>query len=92
MILVHSVKVLDKFNVQLGFNDNTEKIINLEPLLRGPIFEPIRSNPEIFRLIQVDEELGTIIWPNGADIDPDVLYGTHLPAWMEESEVFVITA
>jgi hypothetical protein len=83
MIEVRSVRPLEKFQVLLEFTDGEQKIVDLEPFLRGPIFEPIRQDPEFFRSVQVDEELGTIVWENGADIDPDVLYGTYVPAWME---------
>lgn len=83
MVEVRSVKVLEDFRVALEFTHGEYKVVDLEPLLRGPIFEPIRSNPELFRTVQVDVELGTISWENGADIDPDVLYGSHITAWME---------
>jgi len=83
MVEVRSVTVLEKFRVRLGFDDGEIKEVDLEPLLRGPIFERIRKSPEYFRTVHVDEELGTIVWDNGADIDPDVLYGSHVPAWME---------
>ncbi len=89
MIEVRFVKPLEKFQVLLEFTNGMQKIVDLEPLLRGPIFEPLRQNLELFRAVCVDEELGTIVWENGADIDPDVLYGTHIPAWMEEAQVVV---
>ena len=28
----------------------------------------------MFDQVSVDANLGTVVWPNGADIDPDVLY------------------
>lgn len=31
-------------------------------------------DPAYFARVAVDSEAGTIVWPNGADIDPDVLY------------------
>ena len=40
-------------------------------LLRGPVFERIRNDPAEFR--RVTAEAGTVVWPNGADLDPDVL-------------------
>ncbi len=83
MVEVRSVKVLDKFRVDLEFSNGEHKIVDLEPFLRGPVFEPVRTDPEFFRTVRVDEELGTIVWENGADMDPDVLYGSHVPAWME---------
>lgn len=86
MILIRSVIPLEQFQVRLEFSNGEQKVVDLAPLLRGPIFEPIRQSPEMFRAVRVDEELGTIVWPNGADMDPDVLYGSHQPAWMETAE------
>ena len=86
IVLVHSVKLIKNFEAELEFSTGEKKVVDLEPLLRGPIFEPVRNNPEVFRSIRVDEELGTVVWENGADIDPDVLYGTQIPAWMEDEE------
>jgi len=91
MVLVRSVKPLEKFRVLLEFSNGERKVVDLKPFLHGPIFEPIRENPELFRSVRVDEELGTIGWENGADIDPDVLYGTYIPAWMETEELAVVT-
>lgn len=84
MMEVRAVQVLDRFRVSLEFSNGECKVVDLEPLLRGPIFEPLRRDPELFRSVRVDEELGTIVWANGADMDPDVLYGSHVPAWMEK--------
>lgn len=83
MILIRSVVPLEQFRVQLAFSNGEQKIVDLAPLLRGPIFEQIRQDLDLFRAVRVDEELGTIVWPNGADMDPDVLYGSHTPSWME---------
>lgn len=85
MILVSTVMPLKDFMVRLEFSNGEQKVINLEPFLRGPIFEPLRKDPALFHRVRVDEELGTIVWENGADLDPDVLYRTHVPAWMEEA-------
>ena len=83
MVRVTSVDVSEGFELLLGFSNGERKVIDVEWLLHGPIFDPIREDPDFFRTVRVDEECGTIVWPNGADIDPDVLYGSYLPAWLE---------
>jgi Protein of unknown function (DUF2442) len=42
------------------------------------ISEPLR-NPLFFALVRVDQEIGTMLWPNAADLCPDVLHH-HLTA------------
>ena len=85
-VRIRAVEPLEDFKVRLEFTDNTSREIDLEPYLHGPIFEPIRTNAQVFRSVQVDARMGTIRWDNGADIDPDVLYKGIPPAWMEEDE------
>jgi Protein of unknown function (DUF2442) len=77
---VRTVEPLEGFVLRIGFDDRTVREIDLEPELWGPVFEPLRHDPELFRQVRVDEELGTIVWPNGADLDPDVLHGEAPPA------------
>lgn len=72
---IKAVESLEDFKLRLKFSDGSEKEIDLDGELWGPIFEPLRNDPKLFRRVRVDEELGTIVWPNGADFDPDVLYG-----------------
>ena len=68
------------YRIWLRFADGSEGEIDLESELWGPMFEPLRADPELFRQVRVDKELGTIVWPNGADMDPDVLHGDFEPA------------
>lgn len=87
LIRITSVKPLHDFVVSVKFTDETERELNLEPYLRGKVFENIRQNPSAFRAMRIDERMGTIVWENGADIDPDVLYHNLKPAWAEEKEL-----
>jgi len=84
MIRIRTVEPVGEYRLRLGFTDGTERVVDVEPYLRGSVFEPLRDDPDLFAAVEVDEELGTIVWPNGADIDPDVLYEGRIPAWKTE--------
>ncbi|MGH9119780.1 MAG: DUF2442 domain-containing protein [Acidimicrobiales bacterium] len=77
------VEVLHDHVVRLRFADGLEKSIDLEPYLHGPVFAEIHSDPAVFASIKVDSEAGTIVWSNGADLAPDVLYEGRRSARME---------
>ena len=91
LVRVKDVEVLDGFKVRLTFTNDAQKVMDLDIYLRGPVFEPIRNDAKLFRAVRVDEEAGTIVWPNGADVDPDVLYLGLKPAWMEAEEEELLT-
>ena len=54
-------------------------MVDLSDALWGPVGGPLRD-PEFLRLVRVDPELRKVVWPNGFDLDPDVLHGDHEPA------------
>jgi len=65
-------RYLNNYTVWLRFNDGVEGEVDLGPELHGPIFEPLRS-VEYFQRFVVHPELGTLVWPNGADFAPEFL-------------------
>lgn len=77
------MEALDGFRVRLSLTDGAVRELDLRPYLDGPVFDPVRIDPEFFRSVRVDPELGTIVWPNGADIDPDVLILGRTPATLD---------
>lgn len=83
LVRVREVTPLEDYRCRLAFEDGTQKVLDLRPYLRGPIFEPILSDLAYFRRVRVVD--GSIGWENGADIDPDVLYYDLKPVWMEET-------
>jgi hypothetical protein len=55
---ISKVTPLERFEMKLELPDGSAKTVDLAPYLRGPVFEPLRSDPEMFRAVSVDEELG----------------------------------
>jgi hypothetical protein len=78
---IRSVETLTGFTVRLVLTDDSTKVVDLERFLRGPIFEPMRDDPAYFAEVTVNPRAGTIVWPNGANIDPDVLCQDMEPCW-----------
>src|SRR5688500_7550481 len=70
---VVSVTVEGPYQLRLVFDNGLTKSVDLRRELWGPAFESL-LDPEVFRLVSVDEDLGTIAWPNGADFSPEFLY------------------
>jgi hypothetical protein len=71
---VTHVDVADTQRVLLTFEDGTTGAVDLSDLIaRGGVFAPLRE-PSYFRQVRVDPEGGTIIWPNDADVAPELLY------------------
>jgi len=71
LVRICQVEPLDPFQVRLTLADGRIVERDLGALLRGPVFEPVRSDPARFHEVRV--EAGSLVWPNGADLCPDVI-------------------
>lgn len=77
MAEVTDVRIAAERTVELTFADGSTRVVDLEPYLWGPVFEGIAKDDSLFAQVMVDPELGTITWPNGITLDPDVLHGDY---------------
>jgi len=64
---------LGDYRVQIEFDDGVSQTIDLAPILEGEIFGPLRD-ADFFRSAVLDPEAHTLVWPNGADLDPATLH------------------
>ena len=71
---VVEVQPLDGHRLQLRFEDNVEGVVDIAQLVQFTgVFAPLAAN-DFFARVRADPELGTVVWPNGADLAPEFLY------------------
>ena len=68
---IRSAAVIGGFRLRLRLTDGSVIERDVGSLLQGPIFAPLRRDPDMFARVRVQG--GTVVWPNGADLCPDVL-------------------
>ncbi|RPJ25666.1 MAG: DUF2442 domain-containing protein [Chloroflexi bacterium] len=65
---------LKDFHLHLEFEDGTKGEVDIRKFIKFTgVFEALKDET-FFAKVEVNPEWGTIFWPNGADLDPDVLY------------------
>jgi len=81
-----SFEIVAPLTLKIRFSDDSVQTINFEPILHGEIYGPLRDL-KLFNEVRVDEEVHTLIWPNGADFDPETLHDwpKYRKAWLEKS-------
>lgn len=70
---VVSFKKVAPFTLRVDFADGISQIIDFRPGLKGELYEPLQD-PSFFDRVQIDAEVHTLVWPNGADFDPATLH------------------
>ena len=71
---VTHVECLGGTRLRLAFEGDERRDVDVRELVAfDGVFEPL-NDPSFFRQVTVNPDVGTIVWPNGADICPDVLY------------------
>ncbi|MBF0593453.1 MAG: DUF2442 domain-containing protein [Candidatus Omnitrophica bacterium] len=74
MILhVTDVKYLHDYTLYVRFNDGAAGEVDLSAELEGEVFGALKD-VSLFKMVNVDPLMQTIVWANGADLAPEFLY------------------
>ncbi len=78
LIEVIKSKYIKGNQIYLHFNNGDSGLVDLTKYTaRSGVFEPLKDN-NYFKKVRFSRNLGTICWPNGADIAPESLYDEFL--------------
>ena len=70
---VRSFEIAGPYTLRVQFDDATEQTINFIDVLAGELYGPLRDL-SLFNQVRIDPEVHTLVWPNGADFDPETLH------------------
>ena len=67
--------------LRVDFDDGKEQVIDFRPVLAGKMYGPLQDGG-LFDQVEIDPEVHTLVWPNGADFDPETLH--EWPHYVDE--------
>ena len=70
---VESFKLMGGLTLGITFDDGKTILVDFEPVLVGELYGPLRDK-KLFSEVRIDPEVKTLVWPNGADFDPNTLH------------------
>jgi hypothetical protein len=73
MVHVTAVEVVGDHRLRVTFDDGADGEVQFPEEDWDGVFDALRD-PRFFAQVTVDDELGTIVWPNGADVAPETLH------------------
>lgn len=74
-------KKISPYILRVKFDDGKELEIDFRPVLNGELYGPLIDD-RIFDQVEIDPEIHTLVWPNGADFDPETLH--DWPKYVDE--------
>ncbi|MBM3235872.1 DUF2442 domain-containing protein [Candidatus Poribacteria bacterium] len=74
-------EIIGPYTLRVEFDDGTKQVIDFRPVLGGALYGPLRDEG-VFKQVEIDPEVHTLVWPNGADFDPSTLH--DWPKFAEE--------
>ncbi|MBX3053787.1 MAG: DUF2442 domain-containing protein [Caldilineaceae bacterium] len=69
---VTGFQIVEEYTLRVQFDDGSEQTIDFRPVLFGQMWGPLRDLA-FFNQVRLDPEAETLVWPNGADFDPETL-------------------
>ncbi|MEI8135245.1 MAG: DUF2442 domain-containing protein [bacterium] len=66
-------KIVGPYTLWMKFDDGAEETINFFPILSGELYSPLKDKI-FFDSVKLDPESKILVWPNGADFDPETLH------------------
>ncbi len=78
MHYITGVETDSGYRLYLQFEDGSWRSADLKDHLSGEVFKPLR-NLCLFQTAQLNPDIDTVVWENGADMSPDFLYEISVP-------------
>ena len=68
---VKKVKAINDYKLELVFENKETRIFDVKPYLDTGLFKKLKDKT-FFKMVKISYD--TIEWPEGIDLDPEVLY------------------